>query len=86
MQALDLFLNQSEPVVSSYVPAEISTKGNLSGANLVENIFNIIGKYIFDRRLYGAGESGDTAGLKCRDLTSEESRQCHRWAGALIYR
>ena len=27
---------------------------------------------------YGAADSEDIAGLKCRDLTSDESRQCRR--------
>ena len=34
----------------------------------------------------GAGDSGDIAGPKCRDLTSDESRQCRRCAGVLISR
>ena len=29
----------------------------------------------------GAGNTGDIAGLKCRDLTADESRQCRRCAG-----
>ena len=32
----------------------------------------------------GAGDSGDIAGPKCRDLTFDESRQCRRCAGVLI--
>ena len=35
---------------------------------------------------YGAADNGDKAGLKCRDLTSDESRQCRRCAGVLISR
>ena len=35
---------------------------------------------------YGAADSGDIAGLKCRDLTSDESRQYRRCAGVLITR
>ena len=34
----------------------------------------------------GAGDSGDIAGPKCRDLTFDESRQCGRCAGVLISR
>ena len=32
----------------------------------------------------GAWDTGDIAGLKCRDLTADESRQCRRCAGVLI--
>ena len=32
---------------------------------------------------YGAADSVDIAGLKCWDLTSDESRQCRRCAGVL---
>ena len=32
----------------------------------------------------GAGDSGDIAGPKCRDLNFDESRQCRRCAGVLI--
>ena len=35
---------------------------------------------------YGAADSGDIVGLKCRDLTSNESRQYRRCAGVLISR
>ena len=35
---------------------------------------------------YGAADSGDIAGLKCQDLTSNESQQCRRCAGVLIPR
>ena len=35
---------------------------------------------------YGAVDSGDIAGLKCRDLTSDEFRQCRRCTGVLISR
>ena len=34
----------------------------------------------------GAGDSGDIAGPKCRDLTFDESRQCRRCAKVLISR
>ena len=34
----------------------------------------------------GAGDSGDIAGHKCRDLTFDESRQCRGCAGVLISR
>ena len=34
----------------------------------------------------GAGDSGDIAGPKCRDLTFDESRQCRICAGVLISR
>ena len=34
----------------------------------------------------GAGDSGDIAGPKCRDLTFDVSRQCRRCAGVLISR
>ena len=34
----------------------------------------------------GAGDSGDIAGPKCRDLTFDESRHCRRCAGVLISR
>ena len=34
----------------------------------------------------GAGDSWDTAELKCRDLTFDESRQCRRGAAVLISR
>ena len=34
----------------------------------------------------GAGDIGDIAGLKCRNLTSDVSRQCRGCAGVLIYR
>ena len=34
----------------------------------------------------GAGDTGDLAGLKCRDLTSEVARQCRGCAGVLISR
>ena len=34
----------------------------------------------------GAGDSGDIAGPKCRDLTFYESRQCRRCDGVLISR
>ena len=34
----------------------------------------------------GSGDSGDIAGPKCRDLTFDESRQCRRCAGVLIFR
>ena len=37
-------------------------------------------------RSLGAGDSGDIAGPKCRDLTFDESRQCRRCAGVLISR
>ena len=33
-----------------------------------------------------AGDTGDIAGLKCRDLTADESRQCRRCAVVLISR
>ena len=33
-----------------------------------------------------AADSGDTAGLKCQDLTSDESRQCRGCAAVLISR
>ena len=34
----------------------------------------------------GAGDTWGIAGLKCRDLTADESRQCRRWAEVLISR
>ena len=34
----------------------------------------------------GAGDTGDIARLKCRNLTSDVSRQCHGCAGVLISR
>ena len=34
----------------------------------------------------GAGDSGDIAGPKCRDLNFDESRQCRRCAGVLYSR
>ena len=34
----------------------------------------------------GAGDTGDIAGLKCRNLTSDVSRQCRGCAGVLISR
>ena len=34
----------------------------------------------------GAWNTLDIAGLKCRDLTPDESQQCHRGAGVLISR
>ena len=34
----------------------------------------------------GAGDSGDIAGLKCRDLAADESRQRRRCAGVLVSR
>ena len=34
----------------------------------------------------GAEDTGDIAGLKCRDFTTDESRQCRRCAGVLIPR
>ena len=34
----------------------------------------------------GAGDTGDIAGLKCRNLTSDVSRQCRGSAGVLISR
>ena len=34
----------------------------------------------------GAGDIGDIAGLKCRNLTSDVSRQCRGCAGVLISR
>ena len=34
----------------------------------------------------GTGDIGDIAGLKCRNLTSDVSRQCRGCAGALISR
>ena len=34
----------------------------------------------------GAGDIGDMAGLKCRNLTSDVSHQCHGCAGVLISR
>ena len=33
-----------------------------------------------------AGGSGDTAGLKCQALTSDESRQCRGFVGVFISR
>ena len=41
---------------------------------------------IWNAGAYGSADSGDIAGLKCRDLTSDESRQCRRCAGVLISR
>ena len=37
-------------------------------------------------RSLGAGDSGDIAGPKCRDLTLDVSRQCRGCAGVLISR
>ena len=37
-------------------------------------------------RPLGAGDTGDIAGLKCRNLTSDVSRQCRGCAGVLISR
>ena len=34
----------------------------------------------------GPGDTGDIAGLKCRNLTSDVSRQCRGCAGVLISR
>ena len=34
----------------------------------------------------GAGDSGNKAGLKCRALTSDVSRQCRGFAGVMISR
>ena len=34
----------------------------------------------------GAGDTREIAGLKCLDLTADESRQCRRCAGVLISR
>ena len=34
----------------------------------------------------GSGDTGDIAGLKCRNLTSDVSRQCRGCAGVLISR
>ena len=34
----------------------------------------------------GTGDTWDIAGLKCRDLTADESQQCRRVAGVLISR
>ena len=34
----------------------------------------------------GAGDTLDIAGLKCGDLTADESQQCRRGAGVLISR
>ena len=34
----------------------------------------------------GAGDTGDIAGLKGRDITADESRQCRRCAGVLLSR
>ena len=34
----------------------------------------------------GAGDTGDIAELKCRNLTSDVSRQCRGCAGVLISR
>ena len=46
----------------------------------------IIGQSFVSPRSLGAGDSGDIAGTKCRDLTFDESRQCRRCAGVLISR
>ena len=35
---------------------------------------------------HGAGDTGDIAGLKFRNLTSDESRQCRGCAGVLTSR
>ena len=35
---------------------------------------------------HGAGDTGDIAGLKCQNLTSDVSRQCRGCAGVLISR
>ena len=34
----------------------------------------------------GSGDTGDIVGLKCRNLTSDVSRQCRGFAGGLISR
>ena len=34
----------------------------------------------------GTGYTWDIAGIKCRDLTADESRQCRSWAGVLMSR
>ena len=41
---------------------------------------------IFVSGRLGAEDIGDIAGLKCRDFTADESRQCRRCAGVLISR
>ena len=48
LSTLDKFLNQSEPVVSSFVLAEKSVKqiNQNTGSNLLDVIGNILGKFI----------------------------------------
>ena len=41
---------------------------------------------VWNSGLYGAGDSGDIARHKCRGVTSDESWQCRRCAGVLIFR
>ena len=44
-----------------------------------------ISKKVMDEN-FGAGDTGGIAGLKCRNLTSDVSRQCRGCAGVLISR
>ena len=50
------------------------------------NMFQINAPVICIPGSLGAGDSGDIAGPKSRDLTFDESRQCRRCAGVLISR
>ena len=40
----------------------------------------------FETGSYGAEANGNIAGLKCSDLSPNESRQCRRCSGVLISR
>ena len=53
---------------------------------LISSIFfNNYAPVIWNPGPYGAADSGDIAGLKCRDLTSDESRQCRGFNFPLKY-
>ena len=51
---------------------------------LLRNL-NLCTSHLYPRAL-GAGDIGDIAELKCRNLTSDVSRQCRGCAGVLISR
>jgi len=50
LASLDLFLNQSEPVVSNFVPAKLKTTSQGSAcdkADAVAAVFRILGRLVF---------------------------------------
>ena len=94
-----LLLQVSRPVGVLHVPSRITPKTGFVMTLFIWRLKRYQGKsssnapiiwnpapIIWNPGPYGAADSGATAGLKCRDLTSDESRQCRRCARVLISR